>query len=165
VIWTLRAALVTAFLLPLLAASGCSASPRCPPGASCPAVGPRLTYVLTLNGHSIPLPKNGEAPRIRVRPAQHVRIKVAVTLPRNIKLTALWLGISAGPFGFTQKHRPANLNPILTHTHETLAGGTHTLTVQWRIPEHRHGPLLLMSDWSSSQPSAEVAEPIATLAR
>lgn len=162
---TLRAALPTAFLLPLLAASGCSAFPRCPPDASCPAAVPRLTYILTVNGHPVPLPKNGEAPRIRVRPGQQVRIKVAVTLPRNLKLIALWLGISAGPYGFTQKHRPTNLNPILAHTNETLTGGPHTFTVQWRIPEHRHGPLLLMSDWSSSQPSADVAGLIATLAR
>jgi hypothetical protein len=162
---TLRASLPTALLLPLLAASGCSASPRCPPGASCPSAGPSLTYVLTVNGHTVSFPANGEAPRIRVRAGQQVRINVAVTLPRNLKLMALWLGISDGPYGFTQKHRPANLNPVLAHTQETLAGGTRTLSVRWRIPEHRHGPLLLMSDWSSSQPSAEVAEPIATLTR
>lgn len=165
VIRILRASLVTALLLPLLAASGCSTSARCPPGASCPSSGPRLTYVLTINGHSVPLTKNGEAPRIQVRPGQHVLIKVVVTLPRKIKVTALWLGISSGPYGFSQKHRPANLNPILAHSRETLTGGSHTFKLQWRIPEHRRGPLLLMSDWSSLQPSAEVAGPIANLSR
>jgi hypothetical protein len=109
--------------------------------------------------------KNGEAPRIQVRPGQHVLIKVVVTLPRNIKVTALWLGISSGPYGFSQKHRPANLDPILARSRKTLTGGSHTFRLQWRIPEHRRGPLLLMSDWSSLQPSAEVAGPIASLSR
>ena len=92
-------------------------------------------------------------------------VKVVVTLPRNLKVTALWLGISAGPYGFSQKHRPVNLNPILARSRETLTGGSHTFTLQWRVPEHRHGPLLLMSDWASVQPSAEVAGPIASLSR
>jgi hypothetical protein len=162
---SLRAGLVTALLLPLLAASGCSASARCPPGASCPSSGPQLRYVLTINGHSVPLTENGEAPRIQVRPGQHVTIKVVVTLPRNIKVTGLWLGISSGPYGFSQKRRPVNLDPILARSRETLTGGAHTFTLQWRVPEDRHGPLLLMSDWASVQPSAEVAGPIASLSR
>jgi hypothetical protein len=94
-----------------------------------------------------------------------VLIKVVVTLPRNIKVTALWLGISSGPYGFTQKHHPANLNPILARSRETLTGGSHTFRLQWRIPEHHRGPLLLMSDWSSLQSHAEVAGPIANLSR
>jgi hypothetical protein len=164
VIRILRASLVTAGLLPLLAASGCSTSARCPPGESCPSSGPQLTYVLTINGHSVPRTENGEAPRIQVRPGQHVLIKVVVTLPGSIKVTALWLGISSGPYGFSQKHRPVNLSPILARSRETLTGGSHTFTLQWRVPQHRRG-LLLMSDWSSVQPSAEVAEPIASLSR
>lgn len=162
----LRATLLAAALLSLFAAEGCSSASRCPSGASCPPPPlPSLTYALTINGRPVPLAKSGEAPRIHVQPGQQVLIKVAVTLPRNIKITTLALGISAGPFGFNQKHRPANLNPILARTHGTLTGGPHTFTLHWRIPQHRHGPLLLMSDWSSSHPSQEVAGPIAWLAR
>lgn len=161
----LRASLVSTILLALPAAGGCSSTSRCPPGASCPSSGPRLTYVVTVNGHSVPPVKNGEAARIPVRPGQQVRIRVAVTMPGNIKIRELWLGISAGSFGFSRKHRPANLNPVLAHSREALTGGPHIFTLQWRIPGHRRGPLLLMSDWSSLRPSAEVAGPIAWLAR
>ena len=161
----LRIGLASAFLLALLVASGCSATSRCPPGAPCPASLPRLTYVLTVNGHAVPLVKDGEAPRIRVRPGQHVLINVSVTLPSNLKITALWLGISSGPSGFSRKALPSGLNPILAHTRQALTGGPHAFTLQWRIPQHRRGPLLLMSDWSSPQPSQEVAGPIAWLAR
>lgn len=161
----LRASVAAAFLLALLAAGGCTSAPRCPPGASCPASEPRLTYVLTVNGHTVAPVKDGQAPRVEVRPGQQVLIEVAVTVPRNTRVEALWLGISSGPFGFTREHRPASLSPILARSRETLAAGPHTFTVEWRIPEHRPGPLLLMSDWSSSQPSAEVAGPIASLAR
>jgi hypothetical protein len=158
--------LAAAALLSLFAAEGCSSPSRCPPGASCPSPPlPRLTYALTINGRPVPVARSGVAPRVHVQPGQHVLIKVAVTLPRNIKITALWLGISAGPFGFSQEHRPANLNPILARAHEPLTGGPHTFTLHWRIPRHRHGPLLLMSDWSSPHPSQEVAGPIAWLAR
>jgi hypothetical protein len=131
----LRATLLAAALLSLLVTEGCSSPSRCPPGASCPPPPlPSLTYALTINGRPVPPAKNGEAPRIRVQPGQQVLIKVAVTLPRNIKTTALSLGISAGPFGFNRKHRPANLNPVLARTHETLTGGPHTFTLRWRIP-------------------------------
>ena len=161
----LRAGLATVFLSSLLAASGCSPSARCPAGASCPPVLPRLTYVLTVNGHPVPQARNGGSPRVPVRPGQHVLIKVAVTLPGTMKVAALWLGISAGPLGFSRKHRPAGLNPILARSRGTLAGGPHTFTLRWRIPEHRRGPLLLISAWSSSQPGDDVAGTIAMLAR
>lgn len=165
-IGVLRASVAAAFLLALLAAGGCSTSaPRCPPGASCPASEPRLTYVLTVNGRNVPPVKDGQAPRVKVRPGQQVLIEVAVTVPGNTRVGALWLGISSGPFGFTREHRPASLSPILARSRQTLAAGPHTFTLKWRIPEHRPGPLLLMSDWSSTQPSAEVAGLIASLAR
>jgi hypothetical protein len=58
---------------------------------------------------------------------------------------------------------PSKPEPILAHSRETLTGDSHTFRLEWRIPEHHRGPLLLMSDWSSLQPSAEVAGPIASL--
>ena len=157
--------MVSALLLAVLGGGGCSASPRCPAGASCPAsAGPRLTYVLTVNGHSVPGGRDGAAPRIRVRPGERLHIDVAVTLPGHVTVRTLWLGISATSYGFSH-HRPAGLNPILAVSREPMRAGPHTFRLRWRFPRHERGALLLVSAWSSSQPSGDVAQPIATLSR
>ena len=160
-----RAGLVSALLVAVLAVGGCSASPRCPAGASCPAsLPPGPAYLLTVNGHSVPAGRDDALPRIRVAPGQPLVIDVTVTMPRHTSITALWLGISAASYGFSH-HRPAGLNPILAVSRKPMSAGPRTFRLRWRFPWHHRGALLLVSAWSSSRPSADVARPIATLTR
>ena len=40
--------------------------------------------------------KDGHVPSYRVRPGEHLVMRIAVTVPKHVKITALWFGISAG---------------------------------------------------------------------
>lgn len=158
-----RASLVAAFAAGVLAAGGCSSSAVNCAHALCPSVAPELTYVTTINGQSASIPNDGHAPSFRVRPGEHLVITVAVTVPRHVRVAALWLGISTGPEGFGPTG-PANLHPILAHSRQPLPAGRHTFRLRWRIPERRSGTsLLLVSAWSGHPPPADVVGPIAEL--
>jgi len=158
----LRASLAAAFLAGALAAGGCSSAVSCA-HASCPAVAPQLTYLMTINGRSISIPKDGHAPRFRVRSGERLLITIAVTVPRHVRVTALWLGIATGPEGFGP-NGPVNMHPILAHARQPLSAGPHAFGLRWRIPERDSGTsLLLVSAWSSHSPPADVVRPIAQL--
>jgi hypothetical protein len=98
-ITAVRASLAAALVSGLVVAGGCSSSPRCPPGASCPMVIPRVMFTPTVNGQPAVLPKNGSPPRYHVRPGERLVVKVVVTVPRHFTITALWFGISTGVLG------------------------------------------------------------------
>ena len=160
---------MTAIAMGALAVVNCSAPSRCPAGASCPSPPlPRLTYVMTINGQSVSLPKGGPVPRYHVRPGEHLLMKVAVTVPRHLRVMALWLGISTGTWGSGPKGRPVGMHPVLAHSRQSLSAGVHRFGLRWRVPEHPapYWPfsLYVVSASSSHQPPAEVAGPIADLA-
>jgi hypothetical protein len=69
----MRIGLVTALAAGVLAAGGCASDPRCPPGASCPAIVPRVAFIPTINGVSFPPGKDGHVPSYRVRPGADQR--------------------------------------------------------------------------------------------
>jgi len=118
---------------------------------------------MTVNGQSASIPRDGHGPRFRVRPGGQLEMRVEVTVPSHVRVTALWLGISTGPEGFGPTG-PVNLHPILAHSRQPLSAGPHTFGLRWRIPERRSGTsLLLTAAWSSHPPSAEVVRPIAQL--
>ncbi len=161
----LRTSLVAALVAGVLAAGGCSSSPRCPPGASCPAIAPRVTFIPTINGEFFALRKDGHVPSYRVRPGEYLVMRVAVTVPKHVKITALWFGISTGTWGSGPSGNPVGMSPILAHYRQPLSLGSHTFGLRWRIP-HRHSAasLYLIYAWSSNQPPASVGGPIAMLA-
>ena len=160
----LRTSLVVALAAGVLGVGGCSSSPRCPPGASCPAIAPRVTFIPTINGKSAVLRKDGHVPSYRVRSGEHLIMRVTVTVPEHVRVTALWFGISTGTWGSGPKGRPIDMNPILAHYHQPLSAGSHTFGLRWHVPKRRSGArLYLVTAWSSHQPSASVAQPIATL--
>lgn len=160
----LQVALVGALAVGVLAAGGCSSSPRCPPGASCPAIAPRVAFVPAINGVSYPPRKDGHVPRLRVRPGERLVMRVTVTVPGHVTITALWFGISAdgwsdGPNG------PTGMNPVLAHYTLPLSAGSHTFGLHWRIPRRRAGTSRYLTyGWSSHQLDASVEGPIAMLA-
>lgn len=165
----LRASLVAVTLAGVLAAGGCSLPQRCPPGASCPPPPlPRVTFVPTINGQTAVLRKDGHVTSYRVRSGEYLVMRVAVTVPRHITVTALSLGISTDTYGGSPQH-PIGVHPILVQSRLPLAAGLHTFGLRWRIPKGQlvnqpGASLLLVSVWSTSQPSASVTQPIAALA-
>jgi hypothetical protein len=160
----LRTSLLAALVAGVLAAGGCSSSPRCPPGASCPATVPKVTFTPTIDGVSFALRKDGHVPRYQARPGQTLVMRVAVTVPKQVTITALWFGISTGTWG-GGPNGPIGMNPILAHYRQVLPTGSHTFDLHWRIPHrHSHSNWYLTYAWSSNQPPASVSGPIATLA-
>ena len=92
-------------------------------------------------------------------------MRVAVTVPKHVKITALWFGISTGTWGSGPDDNPAGMNPILAHYRQVLSAGSHMFGLRWRVPRRRSGAsLYLIYAWSSHQPPASVSGPIATLA-
>jgi hypothetical protein len=89
-------------------------------------------------------------------------VRVAVAVPRHLRLTALWLGISSGEWGADRKGRPIGMKPILAHSTDPLAAGVHTFVMHWRVPAYwSGGGLYLTTNWSSKR--ADVAGAIAVL--
>ncbi len=167
----LRAGLVTAVLLGVVAVTACSASARLPyhaahphaPDLLPPPADPVLTYALTANERVAAHVSNGNYAFFRVRPCQHLLIKVVLTVPAETKVTTLWLGITAGRRGYASNH-PAGLRPILAHARQALTTGRHTYLLHWHVPDLKPGTsLLLISAWSSPHPAQQVEEPIAKL--
>jgi hypothetical protein len=162
---------MTAVLLAVLAVTGCSASVRLPghaahphtPDLLPPPADPVLTYALTANGRVAAHVRTGNYAFFRVRPRQHLLIKVVLTVPAKTKVTALWLGITTGRRGYANNH-PVGLKPILAHTSQTLTTGPQTFRLHWHVPDLKPGAsLLLISAWSSPHPAQQVEEPIAKL--
>lgn len=160
----LRAGLVTALAAGVFAAGGCSPSPDCPPGASCPPTAPNVTFIPTINGASFAPRKDGHVPRFRVRPGEDLVMRVAVTVPAHVTITALWFGISTGTWG-GGPNGPTGMDPILAHYTLPLSTGSHMFGLHWRLPHRRPGTSLYLTyAWSSHRPDASVSGPIATLA-
>jgi hypothetical protein len=158
-----RISLVAVLAAGVLAAVGCSSPPRCPPGASCPAVAPGVIFTPTINGKTAVPRKDGHVPGYRVRPDEHLVMRIAVTVPRHVRVTALWFGVSNGTV-LGGQNGTAGMNPILAHYRQPLLAGSHTFVLRWRIPAHRPGSrLYLVTAWSSHPPPATVAQIIAKL--
>jgi len=147
-----RAGLVAAVLAGVLAAGGCSSSPRCPAGALCPAAVPfRVTFTVTADGR--PSSPSRNLPRLNVRAGRLVVINVVVSVPGRARVSALWLGISTGTVG-GGPNGPTGVVPILVHSRQVLTAGRHSFRLRWRTPaKARPGSrLYLAAAWASRQP-------------
>jgi len=164
----LRASLAAALLTGALAAGGCSSAPppSCPPGALCPAPpAPPVIFTTTINGRTAARPLAGPVPSFPIRPGEHLVMQVAVTVPRHVRVTALWVGICKDSWGWGPGDRPTGMNPILTHSRQLLAAGMHTFGLRWRLPKAQLGAsLYLCTAWLSQQPPSGSAGAIAVLA-
>jgi hypothetical protein len=150
--WVVRASLVAAVLAGVLAAGGCSSSPRCPAGASCPSAAPfRVTFTVTVNGRPPSLSRN--LPRLNVRAGRLVVINVVMGVPGRARVSALWLGISTGTVG-AGPNGPTGVDPVLVHSRQLLTAGRHSFRLRWRAPARaRPGSrLYLAAAWASRQP-------------
>jgi hypothetical protein len=123
-----------------------------------------VVFIPTINGVSFAPRKDGHVPRVRVRPGEHLVMRVTVTVPRHVTITALWFGILADGWG-DGPNGPTDMNPVLAHYTQPLSTGSHTFGLHWRMPHRRAGTSLYLTyGWSSHQPDASVEGPIATLA-
>jgi hypothetical protein len=133
VIPALRTSLAAAVAAGVLAAGSCSSSAGCPPGAPCPASAPRVIFGAAINGKSTAPPKAGTLPSYRVRPGEYLVVRVAVTVPRHVRVTDLSFGISKGTWG-GGPNGTGGMNPILAHYRQPLSAGSHTFGLRWRNP-------------------------------
>ena len=51
-------------------------------------------------------------PSYRVRPGEDLVMRIAVTVPKHVRVTALWLGVSQGTWGNGPKG-PIGMSPVL----------------------------------------------------
>jgi hypothetical protein len=151
-----RASLVAALVAGVLAAGACSSPPHCPPGASCPAIVPRVTFTPAINGKSYAPRKDGHVPSYQVRPRRVSRGAhggdraearpghgtVVRHLQRDLGLRIERPGRNEPPLGSLPPaavHRIAHVQPALAYP---------------RTPPGRQP--LLVTAWSSHQPPTEV---------
>lgn len=107
---------------------------------------------------------DGHVPSYRVRSGEDLVMRVAVAVPKHVRLVALWFGVSTGTWGTGPNGHPTGMSPILAHYAEPLPTGSHTFGLRWRIPRlHKGASLLLTFAWSSHQPPASVSGPFAHL--
>jgi hypothetical protein len=159
----LRIGLVAALVTGVFAADGCSSPSHCPPGALCPAVMPRVTFAPTINGKFAAPRTDGHVPSYRVRPGEYLVMRVTMTVPSHLRVTALWFGISTGILG-GGPNGTGSMRPILAHYRQPLSAGSHTFGLRWRIPKRRSGTILyLVTAWSSRHPPGNVAQFVAQL--
>jgi hypothetical protein len=69
----------------------------------------------------LPARKDGHVPRFRVRPAERLVMRVTVTVPGHVTITALWFGISADGWGD---------DPERPNRHEPGPGSLHPAAVR-----------------------------------
>jgi hypothetical protein len=115
------------------------------PGKFVPANIPHpLSFKVAVNGQSQASPGNGSPPRFTVTPGEGLRINIEATVPAHLRVTALWLGISAGVIGASD-----NLQPILAHISTPLGPGSHMFQLRWTVPSGlRSGTLrYVAADW------------------
>jgi len=120
-------------------------------------------FTPSVNGKPAAPRNDGHVPSYRVRPGETLVIRVAVTVPEHLAVTALWLGISQGTWG-NGPNGPVGMNPVLAHDRQPLPTGSRTFRLRWRVPQRRPGAsLYLIFAWSSRQPPASVSGPVAQL--
>ena len=157
-------ALVAVLVAGGFAAGGCAPPPRCPPGASCPSAGPRVKFTATVNGQPDSPAANGSPAGFRVRPGERMLIRVTVTVPRRLTVTALWFGISTGALG-GGPNGTGSMHPVLAHYRQQLPPGTNAFRLRWHIPGSGAGTsLYLVAAWSSRHPPGTVAQFVARIA-
>jgi hypothetical protein len=125
---------------------------------------PGLRFALTFNGRPVPYPDNGTIPRYYIRPGEHLLMTVAVTVPKHLLITGLWLGVAKSSGSNTPNGRHAGVHPIVVIS-RPLSAGVHAFSLSWRVPEHRtFSSFFLVLAWASRQPPAGIAGAIAELA-
>jgi hypothetical protein len=166
VIPVLRTSLAAVLAAGVFAVAGCSSPSGCAAAHGfCPAIAPRVAFIPAINGKSAVLRKDGHVPRYRVRPGEHLVMRIAVTVPEHVRITALWFGISTGTWGRGPAGTPVGMSPVLAHYSRPLSAGSHIFGLDWRIPHRRAAASLYLTyAWSSHQPPASAEGPIATLA-
>jgi hypothetical protein len=129
-----------------------------------PHPGPRLSYTVTVNGQTRPVPaRTGAVPLFTVTPGERLTMAVKVTVPEPSALTALWLGITGRTE--TAATVPVNMKPILAGGDRALPPGAHRFVLHWTVPAGlKPGASRELSvdwAWSGRQPGAaegDVAE-------
>lgn len=155
------AAVASAVAIPLIrggASQPVMSTPGPPP--------PGLSYTVTANGQTRAVATGTALPLFTITPGENLRIKVGVTVPAHVRVTALWLGISKGSWGIGP-NGPTGINPILAHIRKSLGPGTYSFRLRWTVPAglRPRTNRYLATAWSFREaPTGEVARAIADFA-
>jgi hypothetical protein len=144
------AAAVSAVAIPLTL-GGTSPAGTSPGRMSAPGAGPRLSYMVTVNGDHRAIPaRTGALPLYTVTSGERLTITVKVTVPERQTLTALWLGITDG--AETPANVPTDMKPILAGGSHALRPGPHRFVLHWTVPAglKPRASRELSSDWAWS---------------
>jgi len=151
------AAAVAAVAIPL-ALGGTSPGGTSPGRMSVPAVGPRLSYTVTVNGNHRATPaRTGALPLYTVTAGERLTITVTVAVPRPKEMTALWLGITDGVLA-PRRSGPAGMRPVLAASTRTpLRPGAHRFVLHWTVPTglKAGASRQLSAEWAWSDGEAE----------
>lgn len=127
-----------------------------------PAIVPPVKFVPDNGKPAVPREGDRVVPGYRVNPGEDLPMRVEVVVPEHVTVTGLWFGISTGTWSPGTDGRPTGMSPVLANYRHPLAAGSHTFTLRWRVPDHPPAARLYLSfAWSSHQPPANVAGPIA----
>src|SRR5258706_11555461 len=155
---SLLATATIAIAVPIGLAGGGNRVATAPPSQILPS------YVLTINGRLQIRPQQGPAPSYHVRDGEHLDITVEIRVPRQLRISHLWLGISRDTLG-VGPNGPVCMHPILASPHRSLSPGSHTFTLHCPMPRHKSAAkLYLVSAWTTHKPQGGIAETIAVLA-
>ncbi len=122
---------------------------------------PRVAFTPLINGRSGSHATDGGPPGFRVSAGERLLIRVAVTVPRQLTVTALSFGISAGTLSGAQDGT-GGMHPVLVRYREPLSTGKHWFRLRWQVPgSHPGAPLYLVAAWSSRHPPGNVEQFVA----
>ena len=129
--------------------------------AAAPAIGPRLSSTVTVNGQTRAVSAiTGALPLFTIIPGERLTMTVKVTVPGPQAMTALWLGITNGVLA-PRPDGPADMKPILAaSTRVLLRPGAHRFVLHWTVPaELRPGNSQQLSmEWAWSERGSGEAE-------
>jgi hypothetical protein len=96
---------------------------------------PELSYTITVDGLAPASPgPDSSLPRFVISPGEDLSFTVDVTVPEDVTVTGLWLGITAGILS-PRRDGPENMNPVLAaFTDTTLPPGAHRFSFHWVVP-------------------------------
>jgi hypothetical protein len=130
----LRAGIIAA--VSVVAAAAAVAVPLALGGTSQPVISrpapapPALSYTVTVNGQTRPVPATGAAQLFTVTPGDRLTMTVEVTVPGPRAMTALWLGITSGVLS-----GHADMEPVLAaSTRAPLRPGARRFVLHWTVP-------------------------------
>jgi hypothetical protein len=99
--------------------------------------GPHVSRPAGVHALKFRMAVTGNRPSRGLVAGERLTINVHMTVPRDTRVTVLWLGISQGIIAGPGRDgtRPLGMRPVLAHLRETFSPGRrYALTLRWTVP-------------------------------